>query len=144
MFYNLIKTILISKVGINYQPPTAVPGGDLAKIPRAVTGRVTRCGCFIAKFWLFLGSIGDIFWLSLTHFQHTFVIFDILKHLGLFLAIFEKSHLVTLSKGFDGIPNFIDASFVWSGNGLIYFFKNGDYYRYSGSKFVSYDAVFQQ
>ncbi|KAG0429375.1 hypothetical protein HPB47_023690 [Ixodes persulcatus] len=24
------------KVGINYQPPTAVPGGDLAKVPRAV------------------------------------------------------------------------------------------------------------
>jgi len=23
-------------VGINYQPPTAVPGGDLAKVPRAV------------------------------------------------------------------------------------------------------------
>jgi len=24
------------KVGINYQPPTAIPGGDLAKVPRAV------------------------------------------------------------------------------------------------------------
>ncbi len=24
------------KVGINYQPPTAVPGGDLAKVHRAV------------------------------------------------------------------------------------------------------------
>ncbi|XP_066920350.1 tubulin alpha-1C chain-like [Clytia hemisphaerica] len=24
------------KIGINYQPPTAVPGGDLAKVPRAV------------------------------------------------------------------------------------------------------------
>ena len=35
-----------------------------------------------------------------------------------------------ISKGFAGIPNFIDAAFVWSGNGLIYFFKNGDYYRY--------------
>ncbi len=23
-------------MGINYQPPTAVPGGDLAKVPRAV------------------------------------------------------------------------------------------------------------
>ena len=34
-----------------------------------------------------------------------------------------------ISKGFAGIPNFIDAAFVWSGNGLIYFFKNGDYYR---------------
>ena len=27
---------IFSKVGINYQPPTAVPGGDLAKVPRAV------------------------------------------------------------------------------------------------------------
>lgn len=25
------------KVGINYQPPTCVPGGDLAKVQRAVT-----------------------------------------------------------------------------------------------------------
>lgn len=25
------------KVGINYQPPTTVPGGDLAKVNRAVT-----------------------------------------------------------------------------------------------------------
>ena len=24
------------KVGINYQPPTVVPGGDLAKVQRAV------------------------------------------------------------------------------------------------------------
>ena len=24
------------KVGINYQPPTVIPGGDLAKVPRAV------------------------------------------------------------------------------------------------------------
>merc|ERR1712051_343664 len=24
------------KVGINYQPPTAIPGGDLAKVQRAV------------------------------------------------------------------------------------------------------------
>ena len=27
---------LASQVGINYQPPTAVPGGDLAKVQRAV------------------------------------------------------------------------------------------------------------
>jgi len=35
-----------------------------------------------------------------------------------------------IRKGFDGIPNSVDAAFVWSGNGLIYFFKNGDYYRF--------------
>ena len=28
--------LLTSKVGINYQPPTIVPGGDLAKVHRAV------------------------------------------------------------------------------------------------------------
>ena len=28
-----------------------------------------------------------------------------------------------LSGGFPGIPNNIDAAFVWSGNGKIYFFK---------------------
>ena len=28
-----------------------------------------------------------------------------------------------ISKGFVGIPNDIDAAFVWSGNGKIYFFK---------------------
>jgi len=36
-----------------------------------------------------------------------------------------------ISKGFAGIPNFVDSAFVWSGNGLIYFFKNGDYYRFN-------------
>ena len=29
-----IELNLISKVGINYQPPTVVPGGDLAKVQR--------------------------------------------------------------------------------------------------------------
>ena len=28
--------LTLSQVGINYQPPTTVPGGDLAKIARAV------------------------------------------------------------------------------------------------------------
>ena len=31
-----LQSDLFSKVGINYQPPTAVPGGDLAKVNRAV------------------------------------------------------------------------------------------------------------
>ncbi len=36
---NFIKLTISSRsqqVGINYQPPTAVPGGDLAKVQRAV------------------------------------------------------------------------------------------------------------
>ena len=32
----IIKFISINQVGINYQPPTVVPGGDLAKVQRAV------------------------------------------------------------------------------------------------------------
>ena len=39
-FYTVPITIYFTylgfKVGINYQPPTVVPGGDLAKVPRAV------------------------------------------------------------------------------------------------------------
>ena len=32
----LDHVVLLRQVGINYQPPTAVPGGDLAKVQRAV------------------------------------------------------------------------------------------------------------
>ena len=31
-----VKRNIFQQVGINYQPPTAVPGGDLAKVSRAV------------------------------------------------------------------------------------------------------------
>jgi hypothetical protein len=58
------------KVGINYQPPTVVPGGDLAKVQRAVcmlssttaiAGRFTRCtsmnsACFLFPLRRGLGS----------------------------------------------------------------------------------------
>ena len=34
----IIRLLLVClQVGINYQPPTVVPGGDLAKVQRAVT-----------------------------------------------------------------------------------------------------------
>ena len=33
---NLLCCIYFFQVGINYQPPTVVPGGDLAKVQRAV------------------------------------------------------------------------------------------------------------
>ena len=35
-FLLLVLFIYITQVGINYHPPTAVPGGDLAKVQRAV------------------------------------------------------------------------------------------------------------
>ena len=39
-FYTLstaiYRRLFIEQVGINYQPPTAVPGADMAKVPRAV------------------------------------------------------------------------------------------------------------
>lgn len=35
-----------------------------------------------------------------------------------------------ISRGFEGIPNNIDAAFVWSGNGKIYFFKQSYYWRF--------------
>lgn len=35
-----------------------------------------------------------------------------------------------ISAGFEGIPNHIDAAFVWSGNGKVYFFKGEKYWKF--------------
>jgi len=46
------------KVGINNQPPTVIPGGDLAKVPRAVTMLSNTTA--IAEAWLRLGHKFDL------------------------------------------------------------------------------------
>jgi matrix metalloproteinase-14 (membrane-inserted) len=35
----------------------------------------------------------------------------------------DEGYPKSIRSGFDGIPSFVDAAFVWSGNGKIYFFK---------------------
>lgn len=35
----------------------------------------------------------------------------------------DQDYPKKISKGFAGVPDNIDAAFVWSGNGKIYFFK---------------------
>ena len=39
-----------------------------------------------------------------------------------------------ISKGFAGIPSNIDAAFVWSGNGKIYFTKGSKYWRFDPTR----------
>lgn len=43
----------------------------------------------------------------------------------------ESGYPRPIREGFPGIPDNIDAAFVWSGNGRIFFVKGGNYYRYS-------------
>merc|ERR1712061_901475 len=39
-----------------------------------------------------------------------------------------------ISKGFEGIPNNIDAAFVWAKNDKIYFFKGSNYWKFDPRK----------
>jgi matrix metalloproteinase-14 (membrane-inserted) len=40
----------------------------------------------------------------------------------------DSGYPKSISDGFQGIPNSIDAAFVWSGNGKIYFFKGQSHF----------------
>uniref|UniRef100_A0A8C7RBU6 Tubulin/FtsZ 2-layer sandwich domain-containing protein n=1 Tax=Oncorhynchus mykiss TaxID=8022 RepID=A0A8C7RBU6_ONCMY len=57
------------KVGINYQPPTVVPGGDLAKVQRAVCMLSNTTA--IAEAWARLDHKFDLMYLSLLIFMHS-------------------------------------------------------------------------
>jgi matrix metalloproteinase-14 (membrane-inserted) len=37
---------------------------------------------------------------------------------------------VAISRGFPGIPDNLDAAFVWSGNGKIYFTKGNNFWKF--------------
>ena len=39
-----------------------------------------------------------------------------------------------IGDNFEGVPNNVDAAFVWSGNGKMYFFKNNQYWKFDPSR----------
>ena len=47
-----------------------------------------------------------------------------------------------ISEGFEGIPSNIDAAFVWSGNGKIYFFKDEQYWKFDPSRKPAVQSVY--
>jgi tubulin alpha len=61
---------LLSKVGINYQPPTVVPGGDLAKVKHAVC--ILSNTTAIAEAWARLNHKFDLIYAK-RDFVHWYV-----------------------------------------------------------------------
>ncbi|ESO98961.1 hypothetical protein LOTGIDRAFT_158923 [Lottia gigantea] len=47
---------------------------------------------------------------------------------------FRLIYAKLITEGFRGIPNDVDAVFVWGGNGKTYFFKGNEYWRYTDRK----------
>jgi tubulin alpha len=84
------------KVGISYEPPTAVPGGDLAKVPRALC-MLANCTA-IAEVWMRLGGAFDRLY-SKRAFCHWYV------GEGMELGEFQeaRSHLELLEHEYDSI-----------------------------------------
>jgi tubulin alpha len=91
------------KIGINYQPPTVVPGGDLAKVQRAVcmlanTMAITELwSCIDHKFDLLYSKRAFVHWYIREGMEHAEF-----SEAREDLALLEKDYLEFVAEGFDG------------------------------------------
>lgn len=51
----------------------------------------------------------------------------------------QRGNPLLISSRFPGLPRNLDAAFVWSGNGKLYFIKGNSYYRYNGGEGIGSD-----
>ena len=57
-------------------------------------------------------------------------------------AIWNWQHVEHFGSGFEGIPNNVDAAFVWSRNDKIYFFKGSQYFKFDPKKKTPVDESY--